>query len=98
MDKTSHNNTTVDPGMIADKGDRIYQEQLKDLLEKDHKGEFVAIEVESGAYFLGKTPEEALEKARKEFLNRIFHLIRVGHAGVYKVGWSISNKTHGWIF
>ncbi|MCL5011259.1 MAG: hypothetical protein M1127_03605 [Patescibacteria group bacterium] len=91
-------NNLLNPEIIAEKGDKIYQEKLKAPLEKEHKGEFVAIEVESERYFLGKTPEEALGVAKKEFSDRIFHLIRVGYTGVYNVSRSIGNKNYGWIF
>ncbi|MEK7103853.1 MAG: hypothetical protein AAB842_00450 [Patescibacteria group bacterium] len=91
-------NNLLNPEIIAEKGENIYQEKLKDILEKDHKGEFVAIEVESERYFLGKTPEEALGVAKKEFSDRIFHLIRIGYAGVYKGSWSVGNKNYGWVF
>lgn len=83
-------NNLLNPEIIAEKGEKIYQEKLKDTLEKDHKGEFVAIEVESEKYFLGKTPEEALEVAKKEFSDRIFHLIRIGFAGIYDASLSTS--------
>ena len=91
-------NNLLNPEIIAEKGKKIYQEKLKDILERDHKGEFVAIEVESEKYFLGKTPEEALGVAKKEFSDRIFHLIRIGFAGVYNASWSSGNKNYGWIF
>lgn len=95
---TSNSNNILNPEIIAARGEKVYQEQLKDVLEKDHKGEFVAIEVESAKYFLGKSPEEALEKAKKEFPEKIFHLIRIGYAGVYKVSWSAGSKSYGWVF
>ncbi|MFH0792134.1 MAG: hypothetical protein V1905_02905 [bacterium] len=91
-------NNLFSPEIISERGEKIYQEKLKDILEKDHKEEFVAIEVETEKYFLGKSPEEALEVAKKEFPNRIFHLIRIGYSGIYKVSWSVGNKNYGWIF
>ena len=98
MAKALNNNPLLNPEMIARKGEQMYQEKLKHSLEKDHKGEFVAIEVENGKYFLGKSPEKALEKAKQEFPNSIFHLIRIGYTGVYNVSWSAGNKSYGWIF
>lgn len=94
----SPNNNLLSPEIIAEKGEKIYQQKLKDTLERDHKGEFVAIEVETGKYFLGKSPEETLETAKKEFPEKIFHLIRIGHTGVYNVSWSVGSKRYGWVF
>lgn len=100
MSNTPNNSNILNPEIIAERGEKIYQEQLKNILEKDHIGEFVAIEGESGKYSLGNSPEEALEKAKKEFPDKIFHLIRIGYSGVYKVGWSASagSKSYGWVF
>jgi hypothetical protein len=50
---------------MVKKGKEIYQQKLKTMLEKDHKGEIVAIEVESGDYFLGRTVIEAADKGKK---------------------------------
>ena len=44
---------------LADEGQRIYASQLKDKLEPQHTGEFVANDPEPGAYFLGGTGSEA---------------------------------------
>jgi len=94
----NQSNNLLNPELIAERGEQIYQERLKDSLEKKHTGEFVAIEVESRKHFLAKTAENALEQARKAFPDKIFHLIRVGYSGVYKVSWSASHKNYGWIF
>lgn len=61
-----------------------YQE-IRDDLEPHHFGEFVMIEVESGDYYLGKTPDEALEQAEEEYPDSVFCLIRVGHAAANKI-------------
>ncbi len=45
---------------IARKGEGIYHARLKKLLEPKYHGWCVAIEVESGNYFLGQTTTEAL--------------------------------------
>lgn len=68
---------TVYPAEIAQKGMQVYQKISKQI-EKDHSGNFIAIEVESGKYFLGQTQIEALEKAKKSFPTKIFYLMKVG--------------------
>lgn len=98
MTNISNDNNILNPEIIAERGEKIYREKLRDILEKSHKGMFVAIEVESGKYFLGKSPEEALNIAQKKFPDKIFHLIRIGYAGVYNVSWSAGRKSYGWIF
>lgn len=61
------------------RGERIYRTQLKTLLEPDHTGEFVAIEVESGDYFVGPTIGAALAKASRKYPDKRFHIMRIGY-------------------
>jgi hypothetical protein len=58
-------------------GDAIYKTIEAELLP-NHKGEVVAIDVDSGDYFLGKTGIEATDKAREKHPNKIFYLVRIG--------------------
>ena len=62
---------------MAEKAKVIY-EKIKDRLEAEHKGEVVAIDIESGDYFLGKTGLEAARRARARYPNRIPYIIRIG--------------------
>ena len=52
----------VSPGMIkfARKAEEVYYSRFQEFLEPEHLDEFVAIEPESGDYFLGKTLSEAI--------------------------------------
>lgn len=61
------------------RGERIYRTKLKTLLEPRHTGEFVAIEVESGDYFVGPTIGTALAKASKKYPDKCFYIMRVGY-------------------
>lgn len=64
---------------VSRKGQRIF-EALPEALQKDHLGEAVAIEVESGEYFLGRTGLEAVRKAREKYPGRLFFVGRLGYA------------------
>jgi len=63
---------------ITNKGEEIYKEKLQKILEPAEKGKYVAIEVESGQYFVGETKEEAIDKAQKVFPNKVFFVRRIG--------------------
>jgi hypothetical protein len=64
---------------LARKGERIYRSKLRALLEARYHGMFVAIEVESGDYFLGEEMAEALEKAQEKHPKKLFHVVRIGY-------------------
>jgi hypothetical protein len=69
---------TVDPKALATKGEALYATGIKARVEPAHFGEYVAIEVDSGEYFLGRTLIEAGEKARATYPDRVFHFIKIG--------------------
>ena len=76
--------TDVDMHRLGEEGERIYRERLKTLLEPEFNGKIVAIEVDSGDYFIGDTVVEAGLKAKDKYPNKIFQFIRIGYPAVYK--------------
>lgn len=64
----------------------LYDGQLKAVLERDHLDEYVAVDPDSGEYFLGKTLGEAARAARQSCPNRPTHLMRVGHKAALQLG------------
>lgn len=72
---------TVNTIEFSAKAQDIYK-QIKNQLEKDHKEEFIAIEPDSGDYFLGGDQMEAVTKAKKKYPDKIFYLIKIGHEAV----------------
>jgi hypothetical protein len=87
------------PKAIADAGERIYQEKFQAAYEAAHLGEYAAINVGKETAFVGKTPELAFQLARQDDLQGIFHLVRVGYAGAFQMGYQ--QRRHGcqdWLF
>jgi hypothetical protein len=77
--------TISDPQEIADKGERIYRERYQQEFEGKYTGQFVAIDVNSGLAYVGAQPEVALEQARAAAPAGLFHLIRVGSQGAFRL-------------
>ena len=71
---------------LLDRGKRVYEERLKSLLEAEHRGEIVAVEVESGDYFLEKGEIEAYDKAVAKHPGKEFAFLRVGARTTHFVG------------
>lgn len=69
---------TVDKESFAQRGQEIYEERLRSELEPEHKGDMVAIDVDTGEYFLGKSTLEAVKRGRERYPGKIFYLVRVG--------------------
>jgi hypothetical protein len=64
----------------------LYQERLKERLETTNRDDFVAIEPESGNFFLGKTLSEAIQAARAAYPDRLPFVLRVGHSSTVELG------------
>jgi len=65
-------------GNLVSKGKQLYETKLKVLLEPKHRGEFVAIEPDSGCYHVGRTMSDACQKAETNHPGKKFYLVRVG--------------------
>jgi hypothetical protein len=71
---------------VMDRAKRIYANQLQTELESQHMNRFVAIEPESGEYFLGNTFDEAVKSAKTKYPSRLSHTIRIGHRAAFHLG------------
>lgn len=71
---------------MTDRAKRVYADRLQALLESEHLNRFVAIEPESGDYFLGDTFDEAVKAARAKHPSRMSHTIRIGHRAAFHIG------------
>ena len=67
------------PDPLVESGQRFYDEHLKDELEPAHTGRYVAIEPDTGRYFLADTGTEALLEAHRALPQSLFYLARVGY-------------------
>jgi hypothetical protein len=63
---------------LCRRGNRLYQTKLKALLEPKYKGMFVAIEPDSGDYFLGRRMIEAVLKAEEQHPDKLVFIVRIG--------------------
>jgi len=81
---------------LAEKGQQIYLDELKDKLEKAHMGEYVVIEVESKKYFVGKDPVTVNEKARKEFPDKLFFMVQIGK--LQRPSINLKKDDYAWLF
>jgi len=76
------------PKEMAAAGEAIYNEKYRAAFEVEHPGKFVAIDINTEKAWVNDTPEGALGVAQDECPNGMFHLIKVGSPGVYRVGYS----------
>jgi len=85
------------PRELAERGENIYIEKYKAEYEREFAGKFVAIDVTTGLAYVADSPEDAVERARTEAPKGIFHLLKVGAAGAFRVSYS-NNTDVDWLF
>ncbi|MDA1141390.1 MAG: hypothetical protein O3B01_22745 [Planctomycetota bacterium] len=71
---------------VVEQSKTIYELQLRDSLEAEHRDRYVAIEPESGDFFLADTFDAAVKAARSKYPSRLSHTIRIGHRGAFSIG------------
>ena len=74
--------TLPDTRHIAREGQRLL-ESIQDQFGAQDHGKFVAIDVDSGEYFVGETAIEATENARAQHPGKLFFLARIGHRAAF---------------
>ena len=68
-------------------GDEIYEREIREQVERDHKGEYVAIDVQSGCWALAEDLRGARELLRNERPEAVdVWLLRVGHRALHHMG------------
>lgn len=67
-------------------GKEIYDRDIRHLVETNHHGEVVAIDVGSGSYALGENAIAASEGLREQCPDAQVWLMRVGHRALYHFG------------
>ncbi|MCI2430716.1 hypothetical protein LM602_03905 [Candidatus Acetothermia bacterium] len=68
----------------AAKARRLYR-RLESRLLPEHRGQVVAIEIESGAYVVGDDELEVARQAQAQFPDKLFYFFRIGERAVHKL-------------
>lgn len=97
--ESEHGNITISgaimtaPGTVSDlkdtvlAGEKIYAEKYKSEYEAKYSDQFAAIDVTTGAAFVGAYPEEALERATEMLKGAVLHLVRIGSPSAFQVSY-----------
>ena len=75
---------------IAAAGEELYEKQRGDF-ERNHPGEFVAVDVRTGTVYVAENAVAALNKARDQAPTGVFHLIQIGSESALRKGYLFSH-------
>ncbi len=71
---------------FARRGDAIYENDVRPLLEADDKGKFAAIDIESGMYEIDRDELKAGNRLRARIPEAQIWMVRVGQRSVHRIG------------
>ena len=71
---------------IVRRGQKIYEETLRDLLEPENRGKFLVINVDTGEYEMGDDDVAAGRRASARFAEGPRFMMRIGYPPAYRFG------------
>jgi hypothetical protein len=72
--------------LLADRSKALYASKLQTDLEKRFPDKFVAVEPDSGDWFVADSFSESVRQARLAHPNRVSFVIRIGHKAALHIG------------
>ena len=71
---------------FAQRGDLIYQTQIRPQVEADNHGKIVAIDIETGDFEVANSPMLAVDQLYERKPDAQPWVIRIGHRAVFRFG------------
>ncbi len=72
---------------IARRGREIYEREIRsEEFDREHKGEFMAVDVTTGAYEIDPDEAEAFDRAEDKNPEGLFYFMRVGYRAAHRLG------------
>jgi hypothetical protein len=71
---------------IVQRGQTLYEQQIRAQVEAHHMGDFLILEVETGDYEIDAEDVQALQRARAKHPDGAFYIVRIGSPTAYRLG------------
>ncbi len=71
---------------IADRGQALYEREIRGSLDTDDQGKFLILDVETGDYEIDADEVAAVKRARAKRPYAPFYILRIGHSAAYRLG------------
>ena len=77
------------PGDIVERGEQLYQQSIRALVEKENVGKYLAVNVETGEWVMGEDHLDTLRRARALYPNAGLYGLKVGYPATAAIGTSL---------
>lgn len=78
---------------VESRGEQIYDQQIRPLVEAGNKGKFVVIDVETGEYELDEDDLQATKRALAKRPDAVLYGVRIGYPTAYTLGGHVAVDT-----
>lgn len=80
---------------FAQRGREFYEAQVRSQVEVGNHGKIVAIDIETGAFELGKDSLSASDRLLEHYPNAQIWFVRIAHRAVHRIGRIESTASKG---
>jgi len=71
---------------IVRRGQAIYEQRLRPLVEREHFGKYLVIDIDSGDYEIDADHLAASNRAAAKHPNALLYAMRIGHRAFGRIG------------
>jgi hypothetical protein len=71
---------------IVRRGKERYEREVRALVEPQHKGKFLALDIETGAFEIDAHALPAADRLRAKHPQAVLFILRVGYPAAYRLG------------
>lgn len=72
-------------GTIAARGEQIYQQQLREKVESEHRGKFMSIDIETGAYEINADEVASSMTLLEKHPETVLYCVRIGSPAAHHI-------------
>ena len=72
---------------IVQRGQALYEQQLRALVEARHQGKFLVLDIETGDYEIDADDVSAVQRAKTRHPDAAFYIVRIGSPTAYRLGY-----------
>jgi hypothetical protein len=78
---------------VADRGESIYEELIRNELTDGDRGKFLVIDIETGEYVIDKDDLSATRRALARRPDAVLYGLRIGYPTAYRLGgWTVEHR------
>ena len=74
------------PQEVESRGEAIYQQELRERVEAEHKGKFLVVDIETGQYEIDEDDLQATRRALAKRPDAVLYGLRIGYPAAYRLG------------